>query len=82
LRKHVENHFDRISHLFNGKPVDVTSVARELHWTGADATPSTPRVEEAGRWFADALVTRLAAAEQESAQQREASAAATTAAVV
>jgi lipoyl(octanoyl) transferase len=62
--------------------LDVTSVARELHWTGADATPSTPRVEEAGRWFADALVTRLAAAEQESAQQREASTATTTAAVV
>ena len=39
--------------------LDVTSVARELGWTGAAAEPSTAIVEEAGRRFAAAFERRL-----------------------
>jgi lipoyl(octanoyl) transferase len=34
---------------------EVTSIARELGWTGVDALPSTESVEQAGRYFAEAL---------------------------
>lgn len=62
--------------------LDVTSVARERHWTGADAEPSTRRVEEAGRWFAEDFARRLGEAEQESARQHQAAPSSATAAVV
>ena len=39
--------------------LDVTSVARELGWQGADAEPSTEAVRESGYWFAEALSIRL-----------------------
>jgi lipoyl(octanoyl) transferase len=42
--------------------LDVTSIARELGWQGADAEPSNPAVEQAGRRFAAAFDGRLAAA--------------------
>ena len=50
--------------------LDVTSVARELGWSGPAAEPSTAAVEQAGAWFAEAFLIRLAAAIEESAQQR------------
>ncbi len=62
--------------------LDVTSVARELRWQGADADPSTERVEQAGQWFAAALGDRLAAAEQETAAQRDAAPSTRAAAVI
>lgn len=40
--------------------LDVTSIARELGWTGTDAEPSTESVTEAGRRFVPALQRRLA----------------------
>jgi len=39
--------------------LDVTSIARELGWTGADAEPSTESVAEAGRRFREAFEQRL-----------------------
>jgi lipoyl(octanoyl) transferase len=50
--------------------LDVTSVARELGWTGTDAAPSTAGVRRAGEWFAEALERRLADGVAESAEQR------------
>ncbi len=50
--------------------LDVTSVARELGWSGPAAEPSTAGVEQAGAWFAEAFVARLATAIEESARQR------------
>jgi lipoyl(octanoyl) transferase len=50
--------------------LDVTSVARELGWEGADAAPSTASVEQAATWFAEHFRERLATAIGESAQQR------------
>ena len=41
---------------------EVTSVARELGWSGADAQPSTDSVERAADYFAAAFEARLAAA--------------------
>jgi lipoyl(octanoyl) transferase len=49
--------------------LDVTSIAREVGWEGADAEPSTARVQEAGGWFAEALAQRLEEAVQHSAAQ-------------
>jgi lipoyl(octanoyl) transferase len=40
----------------------VTSIARELGWTGTSALPSTASVEEASRRYATALAVRLDAA--------------------
>ncbi len=54
--------------------LDVTSVARELGWQGADAEPSNEGVHRAGEWFAQDFGVRLADAETESAQQRSRSA--------
>lgn len=62
--------------------LDVTSIARELGWAGPDAEPSTARVDEAGRWFAEHFERRLADAERESAAQRESAPPRSTAAVV
>jgi len=42
--------------------LDVTSIAREVGWTGLDAEASTDSVEEAGRRFAHAFGRRLAEA--------------------
>ncbi len=50
--------------------LDVTSIARELGWQGADAEPSTQGVRDAGYWFADAFSTRLDDAVVASAEQR------------
>ena len=50
--------------------LDVTSVARELGWTGAAAEPATAAVEEAAGWFAADFQGRLATAVEESAVQR------------
>jgi lipoyl(octanoyl) transferase len=50
--------------------LDVTSIARELGWTGAAASPSTEGVREAGLMFAEAFERRLATATAESARQR------------
>jgi lipoyl(octanoyl) transferase len=50
--------------------LDVTSVARELGWIGADAAPSTAGVERAGAWFAQDFGVRLDAAIEDSAVQR------------
>lgn len=52
--------------------LDVTSVARELGWSGPDAAPSTAGVRQAGEWFAEALERRLADGVAESAEQRRA----------
>ena len=52
--------------------LDVTSVARELGWSGPDAAPSTAGVQQAGEWFAEALERRLADGVSESAEQRQA----------
>jgi len=46
----------------------VTSIARELGWTGDAARPDTASVEEAGRRFADAFRARLAIAVRDSAR--------------
>jgi len=56
--------------------LDVTSVARELGWSGAAAEPSTAGLEAAGAWFAEDFRARLATAVEESAQQRSPAAAA------
>jgi lipoyl(octanoyl) transferase len=56
--------------------LDVTSVARELGWSGPEAEPSTHGVEAAGAWFAEDFRARLATAVEESAQQRSPAAAA------
>lgn len=48
--------------------LDVTSIAREAGWTGADARPSTESVREAGARFAIAFQRRLAEARDTSAQ--------------
>jgi lipoyl(octanoyl) transferase len=56
--------------------LDVTSVARELGWSGPAAEPSTQGVEAAGAWFAEDFRARLATAVEESAQQRSTAAAA------
>ena len=50
--------------------LDVTSGARELHWAGLDAEPSTARVHEAATWFAEAFRVRLEEAVASSAEQR------------
>ncbi len=50
--------------------LDVTSVARELGWSGARAEPSTASVEQAATWFAEDFHGRLAMAVVESAEQR------------
>jgi lipoyl(octanoyl) transferase len=50
--------------------LDVTSVARELGWSGPEAEPSTASVQQAGSWFAEDFRARLAAAITESAEQR------------
>ena len=42
--------------------LDVTSIARELGWTGDAAAPSTESVRLAGERFADAVRRRLAEA--------------------
>ena len=55
--------------------LDVTSVARELGWTGAAAEPSAASVEEAAGWFATDFEGRLATAVEESADQRSRAAA-------
>jgi lipoyl(octanoyl) transferase len=47
----------------------VTSIARELGWTGDAARPDTADVAEAGRRYAAALRERLAAAVRDSARQ-------------
>ena len=39
--------------------LDVTSIARELHWQGEAAEPTTASVQEAGRRFGDAFGRRL-----------------------
>ena len=49
--------------------LDVTSVARELGWSGAHAEPSTAGVEQAATWFAEDFGKRLQAAIEESAKQ-------------
>lgn len=46
----------------------VTSIARELSWTGDAARPDTAIVEDAGRRYAAALAQRLATAVQGSAR--------------
>jgi lipoyl(octanoyl) transferase len=51
--------------------LDVTSVARELGWSGPDAEPSTAGVERAAWWFAADFQARLARAVEESAEQRD-----------
>ena len=56
--------------------LDVTSVARELGWSGPAAEPSTRGVEAAAAWFAEDFRGRLATAVEESAQQRSPAAAA------
>ncbi len=60
--------------------LDVTSIARELGWQGADAEPATEGVQEAGYWFAEAFSTRLLEAVVESADQRARMSATATAA--
>ncbi len=50
--------------------LDVTSVARELGWSGTDAEPDTAGVERAAWWFAEDFRGRLADAIAESADQR------------
>jgi lipoyl(octanoyl) transferase len=50
--------------------LDVTSIARELAWSGAAARPSTESVREAGDRFAAALGRRLDDAATESAIQQ------------
>ncbi len=50
--------------------LDVTSIARELAWQGADAAPSTDRVRESGEWFAVAFARRLDEAVADSARQQ------------
>ena len=50
--------------------LDVTSVARELGWSGPDAEPSTASVERAARWFAEDIRARLDRAVEQSAEQR------------
>jgi len=52
--------------------LDVTSVARELGWAGAAAEPSTAGIEQAGKWFAEAMERRLADGMARSAEQRRA----------
>ncbi len=61
--------------------LSVTSIARELGWQEAAAARSTERVREAGHWFAEAFVRRLASAISQSAQQRAASTSATSTAM-
>lgn len=56
--------------------LDVTSIARELGWSGADAEPSTESVRVAGERFAPAFERRLADAVAASAAQRSSSPAA------
>jgi lipoyl(octanoyl) transferase len=55
--------------------LDVTSIARELHWPGAEAEPSTQVVEAAGERFAAAFERRLDEAVADSLTQRERTAA-------
>ena len=50
--------------------LEVTSIARELDWSGLAAEPSSAGVEQAGGWFAQDCRARLAAAVEESARQR------------
>ena len=50
--------------------LDVTSVARELGWTGLAAEPSTESVRTAGERFGEAFGRRLDEAVVESTQQR------------
>jgi lipoyl(octanoyl) transferase len=57
----------------------VTSIARELAWTGDAARPSTASVEEAAGRFADAFRARLATAVADSARAASPSPAATAA---
>lgn len=49
--------------------LDVTSVARELGWSGADSEPDTATVERAAMWFVEDFRDRLANAVRESAEQ-------------
>lgn len=49
--------------------LDVTSIARELRWSGARPEASTESVRQAGEWYAKALAERLADARAESARQ-------------
>ena len=51
--------------------LDVTSVARELGWSGPDAEPSTAGVERAARWFTEDFQARLARAVEQSTEQRD-----------
>jgi lipoate-protein ligase B len=57
----------------------VTSIARELGWTGEAAQPSTASVEEAAGRFADAVRARLATAIADGARAGTPSATATAA---
>jgi lipoyl(octanoyl) transferase len=50
--------------------LDVTSIARELGWTGERAAASTASVEGAAWWFATDFEARLSAAVEASAEQR------------
>ena len=50
--------------------LEVTSIARELGWSGSAAEPSTQGVRDAGAWFAEAFRARLAHAIEELAEQR------------
>ena len=50
--------------------LDVTSVAREMGWSGSAAEPSTAGVEQAGTWFATDFLARLTHAIEDSAEQR------------
>ncbi len=50
--------------------LEVTSVARELGWSGPAAEPSTQGLDVAGTWFAEHFRERLAAAVEASAEQR------------
>jgi lipoyl(octanoyl) transferase len=55
--------------------LDVSSVARELGWTGERARPSTASVAEAGRRFAEAFHHRLLEAAPASGSSRSSAAA-------
>lgn len=52
--------------------IQVTSIARELGWTGPDAQPSTSSVEDAAQRYAAALAHRLDEALAASAEPRPA----------
>jgi lipoate-protein ligase B len=60
--------------------ITVTSIGRELDWTGDAAAPTTTSVEVAGRRFADALAQRLDAAATASREPRGTTAITTSAA--